>query len=207
MADDDGMVDFSQAELAAIREERARDFGPGGIHRVIEVPTARGWSTPTFACHRQVSSCVLACCCPCVLFGFNQRTAFRASCVLWTLLWLAPLAVVWFLVARHLGQVSSVQLEQDLVALSESLPLAEKPYTLAWWFAVPLGLACAGLVGAARRGKLRAKYGIAGSWYADFACHACCLCCSLAKEAREIRWQALEETIAGAQQDLAADEV
>ena len=53
-----------------------------------EVPLARNWSTPTFACHRHVATCLMACCCPCVQFGFNQRAAFGASCLKWVLLWI-----------------------------------------------------------------------------------------------------------------------
>jgi tRNA(Leu) C34 or U34 (ribose-2'-O)-methylase TrmL len=50
--------------------------------RVVDIPQARGWSTPTFACHRNMSSCIPSCCCPCIQFGLNQRMAFGASAVI-----------------------------------------------------------------------------------------------------------------------------
>ena len=72
----------------------------------------------------------------------------------------------------------------------------------AFLYALPLALACIGLVGCWRRRMLRAKFGIGGSALGDFVCHCLCTCCSLAKESREIRRQALDELVAGAEQDL-----
>ena len=77
----------------------------------------------------------------------------------------------------------------------------------AYSYAIPVGLALIGLVGAYRRSLLRSKYGIGGSALADCMCHAMCWCCSIAKEAREIRHQAIEEALAGAEQDLTSAEL
>lgn len=93
---DDDVVEISDAE-------------PGlnsPLH--VELPEARDWSSPTFACHRHVLSCVLSAACPCVQFGLNQRMAFKASCVLWALLWLAPVALLWFAMQRYADQAAAL---------------------------------------------------------------------------------------------------
>ena len=74
--------------------------------------------------------------------------------------------------------------------------------TDAFLYALPVGMSLVALVAMLRRRALRHKYGIGGTLAGDFFCHCCCACCSLAKEAREIRRQALDEATAGAEQDL-----
>ncbi len=93
MADeDDDLVEISAEEAASINRGEFR----------VEMPEARGWTTPTFACHRHVSSCVTACCCPCVQFGLNQRNAFRGEpFIKWVAIWLTPL-VILFILLHHL---------------------------------------------------------------------------------------------------------
>ena len=228
--------------------------------RVVDIPQARGWSTPTFACHRNMSSCLLSSCCPCIQFGLNQRMAFGASGVKWTVLWLLPLFLLYALVnhlvpptaAQHNPMTMSVadaivsNVEQKmgkghpqqggLAAHAPSphgkagghLPRPSPPFSspsplaevgagvlsataegisrsTAYSYALPFAIMLIGAVGAWRRGLLREKYGIGGSMLSDFVCHAACCCCSIAKEAREIRHQAIEEALAGAEQDLSGD--
>ena len=229
--------------------------------RVVDIPQARGWSTPTFACHRNMSSCLLSSCCPCIQFGLNQRMAFGASGVKWTVLWLLPLFLLYALVnhlvpptaAEHANRtpmsvadaiVSNVEQKMGkghpqqggLAAhapsphgkagghhprpsppFSSPSPLAEVgagvlsataegiSRSTAYSYALPFAIMLIGAVGAWRRGLLREKYGIGGSMLSDFVCHAACCCCSIAKEAREIRHQAIEEALAGAEQDLSGD--
>ena len=181
MDEEDDLVEISAAELAPLR-------GAGQPRLLLEVPAARGWSSATFACHRNISSCMLACCCPCAQFGLNQRAAFRASCFKWSLLWLAPIVLLYFVIDRAFPDYSMdrARLDRDTAFL----------------YAAPLSMVCMGLVGMVRRRQLRLKYGIGGSVVGDFVCHCCCTCCSLAKEAREIRRQALEEAVNSAEQDL-----
>ena len=272
----------------------------------VEMPLARGWSTPTFACHRNLSSCIISCCCPCVQFGLNQRMAFGSSGVKWTMLWMLPLILLYAAVnhmvppapigapvvavdpmsmstadllvnhvstayethvrkrdggvgggngvhhhsgasaaagppgkggggggGHHHGaagsatsakaastamkapptpeqvrQAEAKQAEVDLFSGKAPAPAATKPpptmsRSTAFSYALPVGMALIGLVGAYRRWMLRSKYGIGGSTIGDFVCHSMCWCCSIAKEAREIRHQAIEEALAGAEQDLA----
>ena len=228
--------------------------------RVVDIPQARGWSTPTFACHRNMSSCLLSSCCPCIQFGLNQRMAFGASGVKWTVLWLLPLFLLYALVnhlvpptaAQHNPMTMSVadvivsNVEQKMgkghpqqgglaahapsphgkagghhprpsPPFSSPSPLAEVgagvlsataegiSRSTAYSYALPFAIMLIGAVGAWRRGLLREKYGIGGSMLSDFVCHAACCCCSIAKEAREIRHQAIEEALAGAEQDLSGD--
>lgn len=229
--------------------------------RVVDIPQARGWSTPTFACHRNMSSCIPSCCCPCIQFGLNQRMAFGASAVKWTVLWLLPLFLLYALVnhlvpptaAEHANRnpmtmsvadaiVSNVEQKMGkghpqqggLAAHTPSShgkagghhPRPSPPFSspsaevgagvlsapaegmsrsTAYSYALPFAMMLIGAVGAWRRGLLREKYGIGGSALSDFVCHAACCCCSIAKEAREIRHQAIEEALAGAEQDLSGD--
>ncbi|KAL1525910.1 hypothetical protein AB1Y20_020737 [Prymnesium parvum] len=70
------------------------------------------------------------------------------------------------------------------------LPLASALYAL------PLLFAAFGLIGCFRRRKLRRKYALTGSTLSDFVCHCCCVPCSIAREAREIRTQVVNETLA-----------
>ena len=74
---------------------------------VLLLQTDRSWTSGTFACHRQPMSCVLACCCPCVQFGFNQRVAFRDSCLKWTIAWLLPFLLLWALIVLLVPSSSS----------------------------------------------------------------------------------------------------
>ena len=53
------------------------------------------------------SSCVLSCCCPCVQFGLNQRSAFGESCFKWVLLWLLPLVLLYIVVDQWLAPSAS----------------------------------------------------------------------------------------------------
>jgi Cys-rich protein (TIGR01571 family) len=198
----DDMVEIDEDELAALQHS--------SLTRV-NVPTARGWSSATFACHRHVSSCLLSCCCPCVQFGLNQRSAFGASCFKWSLLWFTPL-VALYLVLDHLfpSRTTAEQLVQhvefdvrtQVEGTSTALAISGMDRSAAFFYACPLAMCLIGLVGMLRRLALRQKYGIGGSVLADFACHCCCWCCSLAKEAREIRRQKLDEAVAGAERDL-----
>ena len=251
--DDD---DDDEELRAAVAEART-------TKRVVDIPQARGWSTPTFACHRNMSSCLLSSCCPCIQFGLNQRMAFGASGVKWTVLWLLPLFLLYALVnhlvpptaaqhANHNPMTMSVadaivsNVEQKMgkghpqqgglaahapsphgkagghhprpsPPFSSPSPLAEVgagvlsataegiSRSTAYSYALPFAIMLIGAVGAWRRGLLREKYGIGGSMLSDFVCHAACCCCSIAKEAREIRHQAIEEALAGAEQDLSGD--
>jgi len=52
-----------------------------------------------------------------------------------------------------------------------------------------------GLVGGWGRYRLRGRYHITGGFAGDFLCHCFCHCCSLAKEAREIRAQAIQQVL------------
>ena len=213
-AEEDDDFEISAEELASLRH--------------VAVPTTRGWSTPTFACHRHVSSCVLSCCCPCVQFGFNQRMALGASCVKWALVWLALIVTLYLLVdqlivsegggaidemiaqevERHInvkvprhhgkGHGASTHVHAPVVPASAHAPVttaANPPVSRSTAFlcAMPFAMLLCGVLGAYRRGMMRTKFGIGGSAFGDFVCHACCHCCSLAKEAREIRHQAIEE--------------
>ena len=195
MDEDDDLVELSAEELASLRLAD------------VDVPVARGWASPTFACHRNVPSCVLSCCCPCVQFGLNQRSAFGASCFKWTVLWMLPLVALYIFIDQYLAPSASAaelavqHVEQDVLAGGGPHAMAIDRST-AFFYAVPAGMALVGFVGAMRRRALRLKYGIRGTTLGDFFCHACCTCCSLAKEAREIRRQALDEVVAGAEQDI-----
>jgi Cys-rich protein (TIGR01571 family) len=104
--DDDG-DEITAGELAALRR--------------LDVPQARGWSTPTFACHRHMSSCVLSCCCPCVQFGMNQRLAFGVSCVKWALIWMFAALFLFGVVVHAVPESDSAadklvsDVEQDVI--------------------------------------------------------------------------------------------
>ena len=198
MADeeDDDLVELTAEELASLRLS------------AVDVPPARGWSSPTFACHRHVSSCVLSCCCPCVQFGLNQRAAFGESCFKWALLWLLPLLTLYVLVDQYVAPNESAaekavqHVENELLASGPASGGLAVDRSTAFLYALPVGAALVGLVGAARRSALRRKYGIGGTSLGDWCCHMCCACCSLAKEAREIRRQDLAEVVAGAERDI-----
>jgi len=236
--------------------------------RGIRYPQERGWSTPTFACHRHPSSCVLACCCPCIQFGINQRSAFGASGTKWAFLWMIPLillyATIQHLVPPQLSSPAHVELDvsemstadvivstvektiakhvrkshqqvtahgkgggdsQQLAAHGKGgghhhgaasvMPPPPPPpspkvkassgsatssrgmsRSTAYSYSLPAGMVLIGLVGAWRRSLLRARYGIGGTVLGDFVAHAFCWCCCIAKEAREIRHQAIEEALA-----------
>ena len=195
------------------------------------VPVARGWSTPTFACHRHVSSCVLACCCPCVQFGLNQRAAFGASCIKWAVLWVLPLILLYVCIdnlAPPTVEGKAGTADQLVIHVKERVrhhvkkahgmvlvpsppppppppldhPIDGPTRSALFMYAYPVAPALVGLVGAMRRQKLRMKYGIGGSSLGDFMSHACCMCCSISKEAREIKHQAIEEALANADADL-----
>lgn len=196
--DDDELVELSAEELASLRLA------------AVDVPPARGWSSPTFACHRHVSSCCLSGCCPCIQFGLNQRAAFGESCFKWALMWLLPLLALYVVVDQYLAPATSAA--EEAVRHVENQLLANEPMasagfgavdrSTAFVYAMPVGAALVGLVGAARRRALRRKYGIGGTALGDWCCHAWCTCCSLAKEAREIRRQNLAEVVAGAERDI-----
>lgn len=201
--DEEELIEISEEELAVLRRQQ------------ISVPAARGWSSPTFACHRNVSSCVLSCCCPCVQFGMNQRNAFGASCFKYALLWFVPLLSLYFLV-NHIVPAPSAEEEvvdsiehavADNAAMEGSAPLRAVPMLdretvrILLWPAAMVGI---GIVGMLRRRALRERYNIGGTLLGDFVCHTLCHCCSLAKEAREIRRQTLDEVIIGAEQELYA---
>lgn len=217
MQDDEELVEISAEELASLRLQ------------VDPVPAARGWSTPTFACHYNWSSCLLSCCCPCVQFGLNQRSAFGASCFKWVLLWLLPLVLLYVAIDQLVAPAEAATAEGAVQHVLAEGEVAEVVLdrSAAFMYAVPIGMALIGLVGMLRRRALRVKYGIGmpasrspaaslccvdatsgaapragGSAIGDFVCHCCCTCCSLAKEAREIRRQILDEVVAGAEQDI-----
>lgn len=189
--DDDELVELSVEELASLR------LAP------VDVPLTRGWSTPTFACYLQPAACLLACFCPCAQFGINQRQAFGASCFKWTVVWLVPLCLLYLAIDLWLAPSASAD---ELAVQHVQHEVLGEPHALdrttAFLYAVPVGMALVGLVGAARRQLLRKKLGIGGTALGDFCCHAFCACCSLAKEAREIRRAHLLDVVAGAEQDI-----
>lgn len=95
--EDDDMVEISEAEMDALRRG-----GEPDLHSLVDVvPASKDWSTPTFACHTNVASCLTALFCPFVQFGFNQRAALRSSCLLWALAWLFAIGSL-YLVLHHL---------------------------------------------------------------------------------------------------------
>jgi len=198
MDEDDGLVELSAEELASLRLAD------------VDVPVARGWSSATFACYRNAGSCALSCCCPCVQFGMNQRNAFGSSCFKWALMWLLPLVAVFIFVDQYLAPSASAA-ELAVQHVEQDMLTGDATHTLdrstAFFYSVPAGMALVGVVGALRRRALRHKYGIGGTLLGDFLCHACCTCCSLAKEAREIRRQALDEVVGIAEQDMHAQVV
>jgi Cys-rich protein (TIGR01571 family) len=171
MDDGEELVEITEAELASLRLQK------------MELPTHRGWGSPTFACHRHIASCVLSCVCPCVQFGMNQRAAFGASCFKWTLLWLLPLAALYVVVDQWVAPVETAAEGAVQHVLAEP---SEVDRSTAFLFAVPVAMALLGLVGALRRRALRDKYGIGGTTLGDFCCHCLCTCCSLAKEVRAL---------------------
>ena len=194
--EDEELVELSAEEIASLQ-----------LHKLEMPPMYRGWSSPTFACHRNVSSCLLSCCCPCVQFGLNQHMAFGASCFKWALLYLLPLVAVYVFVDQWLAPRQSAA-EMAVAHVMQSV--AEQSggsdagieRTDAFLYALPVGMSLVALVAMLRRRALRHKYGIGGTAVGDFFCHCCCGCCSLAKEAREIRRQVLDEVTAGAERDL-----
>eukprot|EP00316_Scyphosphaera_apsteinii_P017609 CAMPEP_0119342946 /NCGR_PEP_ID=MMETSP1333-20130426/105821_1 /TAXON_ID=418940 /ORGANISM="Scyphosphaera apsteinii, Strain RCC1455" /LENGTH=199 /DNA_ID=CAMNT_0007355273 /DNA_START=13 /DNA_END=612 /DNA_ORIENTATION=+ len=177
--------------------------------------TTRMWTSPTFACHRNPMTCTIACCCPCVQFGMNQRMAMQESCVKWTLLWLAPIMLL-FLIFRAFAaepNPSEIIVEIETVAMAavkKAAPSAPPPMPLPSHSSAAIilmlsAMVITGIVGGIGRRRLRLRYGIAGSSLSDFVCHCCCHCCSLAKEAREIRTQAVQEVLNVA--DLTSEEL
>ena len=198
--EEEELVELSAEELASLR------------HSTVDVPLARGWSSATFACHHNPSSCLLACVCPCVQFGLNQRAAFGASCFKWSLLWLLPL-IMFFIIFDTWVAPSDSAADEAVRHVEQSLHEAagtgsassaheHMDRSTIFFYAMPAAMALVGIVGMIRRHELRRKYGIGGTMLGDFCCHFCCACCSLAKEAREIRRQMLEEVVAGASVDL-----
>lgn len=187
---EEDLVEISEAELASIRAARTR---PDSL------PSTRGWSSATCACHRNITSCLLSCCCPCAQFGLNQRTAFGESCFKWTFCWLFPLMLLLTIVNSLFPRPS---IADELAYDAETVLAMQSAHDTALLWSCPFAVILIGAVGMLRRTKLRQRYGIGGSAVGDFFCHAFCWCCSLAREAREIRRQALDEVVAVAEQDL-----
>ena len=232
--EDEDDIPLSAADMHALQSKMA----------TVVVPMHRGWSTPTFACHRHVPSCITACCCPCVSFGLNQRAAFGGSCIKWAIMWVLPLIALYLLIDHVSPPMDMVHKENTMdahvgalvgrvkekmkhahhhgkgAAFAPPRPLpppppasnedVDRPIEMSgapsrsamFLYSIPVAMCLVGLVGASRRAKLREKYGIGGSTLGDCVCHACCTCCSLAKETREIRHQAIEEALSGAEADL-----
>ena len=196
MADEEEMVELSAEEIASLR------MASGGRDSItVDVPMGRGWSSPTFACHRSLGVAALSCCCPCLQFGLNQRAAFGSSCCKWSILWLLPVIVLYLLVDKYFPRATAEEailatVDQEYVAYSR-----EQALLYAW----PIAMLLVGLVGMYRRRALRLKYGIGGTALGDFCCHFLCTCCSLAKEAREIRRNLLDEVVANAERGLRGD--
>ena len=198
MADDEDLVELSAEELASLRQSTGTS---SQAQVTVDVPHARGWASPTFACHRNFASCLLSLFCPCIQFGMNQRTAFGASCFKWALLWLVPL-FLFYIVFDTWVAPSTSQAEEAVKHVEQSLREVagggasasiheHTDRSTAFLYALPVAMSLVGVVGMLRRHALRRKYGIGGTILGDFCCHCCCTCCSLAKEAREIRRQVL----------------
>ena len=115
--EDDEVVEISDAELASLRANEHAELR-------VSMPSARGWSTPTFACHRNVSSCTVSCCCPCVQFGLNQRSAFGESCIVHACGYIMSLLVVFAVVqnlvpatpAESVLQMAEAEVEDHVAA-------------------------------------------------------------------------------------------
>ena len=235
---------------------------PDIVDEETEKHGSRRWTSSTFACHRQVSSCALSSCAPCVQFGLNQRLAFGDSCVKWSLAWLLPLlffgaiysvlpsasAVVdpaaqavaevdaalalakvdgearagWDMHAghghhegkhgghdghSHHGAADKIAVADEAAAASmlnvgamgwedaASHPVMTHPQRNPILLLCLLTMASVAALSAWRRSKLRHKYGLGGSFFSDCLAHCLCHCCSLAREAREIRTQAVNEVL------------
>ena len=91
-------------------ELETAELNVDGTEDRVEMPAPRNWSSGTFACHKNPSSCALSFCCPAMQFGFNQRVAFRESCLKWTMLWLSPFLLVWLLIVVLVPSTSQAEL-------------------------------------------------------------------------------------------------
>ena len=187
---EDDLVELTEAEIATLRAAPSR---PDAL------PSTRSWSSATCACHRNVASCMLSCCCPCVQFGLNQRTAFGESCFKWTFVWIFPVFLLFTVVDALAPAPTGTDV---LLDDADAIAAIQNTHKNALLYAVPLAMVLVGIVGMLRRTRLRQRYGIGGSAAGDFLAHAMCWCCSIARETREIRRQALDEVVAIAEQDL-----
>lgn len=145
------------------------------------LPPAEGpkpWSSGLFDCHTHAQSCLLSWCCPAVQFSLTQGRAFpeeRLGCGGWFCVLLLVKLCVFAPFFTHPEAMARYYEREDPMAFDVIRA------RLAFYSAVAFVA-----IFAYRRGALRSRFGIGGSWLSDACAMLWCTCCALAQEWRQV---------------------